>query len=356
MSIGTAVPAYKHNQEDILAFMERVYAPDESERRKLRFLYRQGGIQCRYSVIPDYSLQANNWTFYAPTENLEPFPSLEKRMEWFKREAGPLSLAAIHDCLLQHQPTQITHLITVSCTGLSAPGLDLELISALGLPPTISRVSVNFMGCYAASHALKLADAFCRSEEGTNVLVVCTEICTLHFQKELTVDNITSSMLFGDGSAAVLVSNDPSVPGMHIGKFYAKVIPGGNRDMAWQLSSSGFKMTLSSYVADLVAGNFNLLVEEALSTAHITRTEITNWCIHPGGKKILEAVHQSLGLTNGALTPCYEVLHEYGNMSSPTVLFVLQKVMQAMQSGREGKTFVAAFGPGLTMETLILRS
>src|SRR5690349_55142 len=203
--MGTAVPECKHDQFEILEFMQRVYAPDEAHRRKLRFLYKQGGIDARYSVIPDYSLPANQWQFYSPTENLEPFPTLEKRMQWFGEHAANLSVSAIKDCLSRTENKNITHLITVSCTGLSAPGLDLEIMEKLELPYTLNRSSVNFMGCYAAIHAMKMADAFCKAEPGSIVLIVCTELCTLHFQRELTADNITSSMLFGDGAAALLI-------------------------------------------------------------------------------------------------------------------------------------------------------
>ena len=126
VSIGTAVPAYRHKQEEILSFMQNVYALQEDDKRKLKFLYRQGGIDTRYSVVPDYSLPAAQWQFYPPTENLEPFPKLEKRMKWYQQEAAPLSLQAINQCLENFSGHKITHLITVSCTGMSAPGLDLN--------------------------------------------------------------------------------------------------------------------------------------------------------------------------------------------------------------------------------------
>lgn len=356
LSIGTAVPAYRHEQSSILDFMQRVYALDETANRKLKFLYRQGGIDTRYSVVPDYGLPAAKWQFYSPTENLEPFPRLEQRMEWFQREAAPLSVKAIQDCLEKFPGKKITHLITVSCTGMSAPGLDLELLELLELPATTFRTSVNFMGCYAAIHALKIADAFCKAEKTSNVLIVCTELCTLHFQKENTVDNITSSMLFSDGSAAVLVSGDDEPGGLTINNFYSTVALRGKQDMAWELSSKGFRMTLSSYVADMIGEDFDGLVQNALTAAALDKESITHWCIHPGGKKILEAVHKSLGFTNGQLQPCYEILRDYGNMSSPTVLFVLQKIMNGLDNDERDKIFTAAFGPGLTMETLILSS
>jgi predicted naringenin-chalcone synthase len=201
---------------------------------------------------------------------------------------------------------------------------------------------------------LKIADAFCKVDKKANVLIVCTELCTLHFQKEHTVDNITSSMLFGDGAAAVLVSGNDEQEGLTFDHFYSLVAQKGKQDMAWELSSKGFLMTLSSYVADMIEENFDELVQGALTAAGMDKEDVTHWCIHPGGKKILEAVHKSLGFTNGQLRPCYDVLRDYGNMSSPTVLFVLQKIMNGLKNKGSNKIFGAAFGPGLTMETFIL--
>ena len=356
VSIGTAVPAYKHKQADILDFMQRVYSPGEEGRRKLKFLYHKGGIETRYSVIPDYSLPAVQWRFYTPSENLEPFPRLEQRMKWYQQHAAPLSMRAISQCVENFPGKKITHLITVSCTGMSAPGLDLELLELLQLPATTFRTSVNFMGCYAAIHALKIADAFCKADKKANVLIVCTELCTLHFQKENTVDNMTSSMLFADGAAAVLISGNDEEDGLTIDHFYSAVAFKGKQDMAWELSSKGFLMTLSSYVADMIEESFDLLVQDALTTAGIGKNEISHWCIHPGGKKILEAVHNSLGFSNGQLVPCYDILKNYGNMSSPTVLFVLQEIMKTLDKKENNKIFSAAFGPGLTIETVIFSS
>lgn len=355
ISIGTAVPEYQHRQDHILDFMQRVYAPDEINRRKLKFLYRQGGIDTRYSVIPDYSLPASQWTFYPMSENLEPFPNLEKRMAWFHRHAGNLSRQAAENCLEGIQGQEITNLITVSCTGMSAPGLDIELLDLLGLPPTTSRTAINFMGCYAAIQALRLANAFCLADRNARVLIICTELCTLHFQKAPTIDNITSSMLFADGAAAVLVTGDDNMDGLQIDHFYSALSPRGKADMAWELSSNGFQMTLSGYIADLIEEDFGGMVTNALTAAGMREEDITHWCIHPGGKKILEAVHTSLGFTDGQLQDSYAILKEYGNMSSPTVLFVLDRIMKARRNHHEpAKIFGAAFGPGLTMETFIL--
>ena len=274
-------------------------------------------------------------------------------MQWYNRHAAPLSVDAVRDCLqgpLKH--AAITHLITVSCTGMSAPGLDLQLVELLDLPRNTWRTSVNFMGCYAAIHALKLADAICHSDPAAKVLLVCTELCTLHFQREPTPDNIASSLLFADGSAAALVVHDQHEHrGLAITHFYSEVVPKGKKDMAWELSSSGFQMTLSNYVPSLIAEDFEALTGRALHHAGLPLAAITHWCIHPGGKKILEVISNSLHLPDDALQHSYEVLKQYGNMSSSTILFVLKNMMHQLDA--DARVFGAAFGPGLTMETFI---
>lgn len=348
-SIGTAVPAYCHRQMDILHFMQQVYAASEAEKRKLRFLYQHSGISQRYSVVPDYSRPVSDWRFYQPTESLEPFPSLEQRMAVYNRKAPQLSVDAIRDCLGSKWPAKnITHLITVSCTGMSAPGLDLQILELMDFDKHIIRTSVNFMGCYAAIHALKMADAFCRADKHAQVLIVCTELCTLHFQREATTDNITSSLLFADGAAAALVCGS-AAEGLHIDGFFSEVITKGRRDMAWELSSSGFTMTLSSYVPELIREDFSRVLQCALEAGGNKPEDVSTWCIHPGGRRILEAIQSSIGLPAAQLQPAYEVLNEFGNMSSATILFVLKKVMQ--KNKRIKKMVGAAFGPGLTVET-----
>jgi len=354
VSIGTAVPQYKHEQKRILEFMQTVYAVNEVDKRKLRYLYQHSGIGTRYSAIPDFSLPASEWKFFNATENLEPFPSLDKRMKCFHQNAGQLAFDAVNNCIRENEWQNITHLITVSCTGMSAPGLDLELLERLNLSPNTWRTSINFMGCYAAIHAMKLADLICRAEPKANVLMVCVELCTLHFQKEYTEDNITSSLLFGDGAAALLISADKNKEGLEIEHFYSNVSFKGKQDMSWEMSSKGFLMTLSGYVPSLIEEDFNGLVQGALDQAQLKKEDITHWCVHPGGKRILEAVHHSLGFTNGQLQHCYDVLNDYGNLSSPTVLFVLDRIRNSLITGRPNRIFGAAFGPGLTMETFIL--
>jgi predicted naringenin-chalcone synthase len=365
VSIATAVPQYKHEQENILTFMQNVYAMNEVDKRKMKFLYHQSGINTRYSVLPDYGLPANDWDFYPATENLEPFPNLELRMKWFNKTAPKLSVEAIEKCIENKiNKDEITHLITVTCTGMSAPGLDLQVMEAMDLPNNIFRSSVNFMGCYAAIHALKLANAFCHIDQKAKVLIVCTELCTLHFQKDNSIDNIASSLLFGDGAAAVLVTHDDNkLNGLRIKDFYSEVAFKGKKDMSWQLSSSGFLMTLSGYIPDMIEEDFNSLTENALQHANFNKDDITHWCIHPGGKKILTAIEKSISIPAEALKHSYNILKDYGNMSSPTILFVLKEIMielvhteslPGLKAGKPTNILGAAFGPGLTLETFIL--
>lgn len=362
LSIGTAVPAFAHAQSDILPFMQSIYGLDAAGQRRLRYLYHHGGIEKRHSVIPDYSRPIHEWKFYPPTENLDPFPSLEQRMQWYHRHAAPLSLSAIRQCLDQQKmrPSAITHLISVSCTGMSAPGLDLEIAALLDLPRTVFRTSVNFMGCYAAIHALRLADAISRSDSSAVILIVCTELCTLHFQREPTADNMMSGLLFADGSAAALIASDQhSGHGLRIDKFYSEILPNGCKDMSWELSSTGFQMLLSGYVPELLKDQFAGLVDKCLADTGIRKEDIASWCLHPGGKKILDDIAATYPLPDEAFAPSYDILREYGNMSSATILFVLQRIMNRRRTSTKSRSqpiFGAAFGPGLTMETFLFDS
>ena len=352
ISIATEVPKYCHRQKDVIHLMSKVYELDETEKRKLNFLYNHSGIETRYSVIDDYSIPQDEWDFL-PKQNGEPFPTLETRMKIYDREALTLSLKVVEKCIAGFiQPQDITHLITVSCTGMSAPGLDLQIAEALELSPNVFRTSVNFMGCYAAIHALKLAKLICEAEPDANVVIADTELCTLHFQQEYSADNAASSLLFADGSAAALVSNKhSSATSITLDGFFSHVSYKGKKDMAWELSSKGFLMTLSGYVPQLIEEDIDELVIASLDHHNVDKSSITHWCIHPGGKKILQAIENKLNLSKDDLCYSRSVLAKYGNMSSPTILFVLKEMLNNIK--HKAKIFGVAFGPGLTMETFL---
>ncbi len=354
ISIATGVPSYKHAQTSLFDFANKIYNKNEEDTRKLKFLYNHSGIEFRYSVIPDFDLSKKESVFFSDADDLLTVPSISKRMEVYNQYAPQLSADTISKCILgKIAATDITHLITVSCTGMSAPGLDLQLMELMDLPKQIVRTSVNFMGCYAAIHAMKLADAFCNNDKKAKVVIICTEFCTLHFQTDPTIDNLTSSLLFADGCAAILMQHDDTGKGLLIQNFYSDVSFKGKKDMAWQLSSTGFLMTLTGYIPELIKADFENLVAAALQKTNRNKNDITKWCIHPGGKKIVDTIADTLKIERAAFKNSYEVLNDYGNMSSPTILFVLQKILLEIENSTNDNEviFGAAFGPGLTMET-----
>lgn len=352
ISIGTALPQYCHPQKEIVKFMQKAFKLNEDDSRKLAFLYKHSDIENRYSVLPDFAQPEEEWQFLTPGAGER---CLTSRMNIFQANAARLSVHAIEDCIKNLiKPKEITHLITVSCTGMSAPGLDLQITEALGLSNNIFRTSVNFMGCYAAIHGMKIGKMICDTTKHANVIIVCTEICTIHFQKQFTLDNASSSLLFGDGSAAVLLSNEVTHPkALRLTNFYSEISYKGKDDMSWQISNSGFLMKLSAYIPQLINEDIASLVQNALAEGGLDQSDITHWCIHPGGRKILEVIQSRLSLSAEDLSCSKSVLSKYGNMSSPTILFVLKEIMEGRNAAAPASVFGVAFGPGLTMETFI---
>jgi predicted naringenin-chalcone synthase len=360
-AIGTANPVHRLAQPQIADFMAGALQFGADDTRRLQALYRVSGIEHRYSVLADYGQANGDYTFFPNTPGLEPFPSVGQRMGAYRQHALPLSVAAVQDCLRQAPHlalSSLTHLITVSCTGMYAPGLDIELVQALGLPSSIRRTCVNFMGCYAAVNALKLADAFCRADAAARVLIVCTELCTLHFQKSSEDDHLVSNALFADGSAACLVLGEPlpgAVPSLAMRAFHCGLEPDGHDDMAWHINDFGFEMTLSSYVPKLIQKGIRNLTDELLASLPVKLEDIHAFAIHPGGRKILETIEQALGLQKEDNRFAYQVLRDYGNMSSATVLFVLRDLLASLTPADAGAPVLSfAFGPGLTLEAMLL--
>ena len=353
IAIETAIPKYCHQQKDIARFFIDG-TEDETIKRKLKYVSDKSGIEARYSVINDFSSTENNNTLFA---NKTTIPSLEKRMAVYQSEALLLALQAINKIQnISNLKSSITHIITVTCTGLFAPGLDIEIMLAMQLSSSVARHSINFMGCNAAILALKQAKAICDSTANATVLIVCVELCTIHFQHNNADDNILANILFGDGAAATLVSSNVSeqidFPVLKINSFHSLIIPKGFNDMAWQLSSTGFLMNLTSYVSELINSNMN----EFFRTIKLDKSTIDYWAIHPGGKKIVDDFAVTLQLQPQQLQASYDVLKQCGNMSSPTILFVLKQLIDNTVNSKTNETiFAAAFGPGITLETMHLK-
>lgn len=344
--IATAMPAYKHEQNSILQYMLEAYNIPVEARGKVEALYAKCGIKHRYSVLPDFDITQSKTLFANPN------PLLQERMGIYNNNALELGVGAV--VKLNINNSDITHLITVSCTGMSAPGLDVLLLQKLNLPADCIRTSVNFMGCYALVHALKLADAFCATNEKANVIIVLVELCTLHFRNEYSMENIATSMLFADGCASLLVSNNKTEKAMAISSFYSEIKSNSLEDMTWQLTDTGFKMSLSAYVPDILAQNIEGLLNNALQKSNISQQQIAHWAIHPGGKKIVSEIQKALNLDNTDVEVSKSVLEQYGNMSSVTLAYVLKQINE--QAKANDYIFGVAFGPGLTMESVIVQA
>lgn len=364
VSIGTATPQFKYDQSDIADFMAGSMT-DENEIRKLKLLYKKTYINHRYSVLPDFKYNGHIPVLFGL--NGSPSPTVQERLKIFEEEAYKLSTLAIDDCINHANSNSekefdlktITHLITVSCTGMSAPGIEIKIVKSYGLKENITRFAVNFMGCYAAFHAMKIADAICKADANAIVLIVSVELCTIHFQKEITDDNLLANALFSDGAAALLVTGKN-----HDKKFSKKLIPQrfethiineGSNDMGWNISSNGFLMTLSSHIPEIINGSIKKLVER--TTNQLKETVHLHYAIHPGGKKIIDKCKEILNLNDEDISVSLSILKNYGNMSAPTVLFVLKKLWNdKINWDRTENIFSAGFGPGLTMEAAVLKT
>ncbi|UZD21757.1 type III polyketide synthase [Algoriphagus halophytocola] len=351
VSIGLANPGAPIAQASIADFMKKAHQLDELESRKLGFLYRKSGIDTRYSVLDDFEKSGSSeFTFFPKSEDFEPFPGTKARMDVFSKTAADLCETAARSCLSKPKThtSEVSHLILVSCTGMMAPGVELQLMERLGLQDSVERYCVHFMGCYAAFTGLKLADKIVLAEPEAKVLLVSVELCTLHFQKEYSEDNVLANSLFGDGAAAALVMN--SEQGMKMQSYQSNVLREGEADMAWGIGDFGFEMRLSKYIPTLLDKGIQQLLEKFEHKYQLST--LKHFAIHPGGKQILQKVKEAFQLPDSANTHALEVLSKFGNMSSSTILFVLHSMME--DPAIQGKILAMGFGPGLTLETLLL--
>lgn len=356
-SVGIGVPDNRFDQSDIGKFMIKAMQLDYENSRKLQAVFRSSGISQRYSVLDDYGKESG-YSFYPNTPDFEPFPSTGQRLTEYQKHALELSVAAINDCVSNRTDStlqDVTHLIVVSCTGMYAPGLDIELVERLGLRHDVQRLSINFMGCYAAFNAIKAGNAFCKADPHATVLIVCVELCSIHFQKQSSEDNMLANALFADGAAAILMKGEPA-SGINLipFSFHNALSFSKEPQMAWRVGNAGFEMKLSSYVPGIIQDGIKKLTDDMLGKIKKDFASIRHFAIHPGGKKILEAIERELGISKDDNRHAYAVLNQYGNMSSPTVLFVLHHLLRELTGKNNGEDILSfAFGPGLTLESIL---
>jgi alpha-pyrone synthase len=343
--IATAVP--QHDVHDaFLGFGRRMLQGDKRRLALFDRLAQRAQIAHRFSFLsPARAIgeAVDEQGFYC----FDHFPNTAARMRLYEDFAPGLAAQAVQRLLPEQERGGITHLIVTSCTGLSAPGIDLELVERCGLRPDIERTFVGFMGCYAAINALKLARHIVRSEPSARVLTVNLELCTLHLHETENLEEILSFLLFADGCAAALVTADPK--GVEISSFHATLVPDTRELIRWHIGDQGFDMMLSGAVPGAIRQALTNSRDEILGDAN----DIELWAVHPGGRTVLDSVEQAFALEPTALAASRSVLNDYGNMSSGTVMFVLDRIMRGAQKGQRGCAM--SFGPGLVAETMMFR-
>jgi predicted naringenin-chalcone synthase len=359
-AIGAAVPPYVYRQDYAAACMKR-WVRDRALQRMVHHVYRQSGIERRHSVLPDFQPDAAPVLFREREDGTLIEPGTGPRNERYAASYPALVRAAVGRTLEAApgvQARDITHVVTVSCTGFCNPGPDLLIAREFGLRPDVQRYHLGFMGCYAAFPALRMADAFCRADPDALVLVVCVELCTLHLQIKPTPDSLLANALFADGCAAALIGARaplPDMPSLAIERFATRAIPGTESEMAWTIGDRGFDMTLSSYIPDILGSHIAPLLADLAEGA--SGRVCDEWAVHPGGIAILRAIEEAMGWPReaSALQASYRILRHYGNMSSATILFVLAELLNTRVIPCGASLGALAFGPGLTVEFAALR-
>jgi predicted naringenin-chalcone synthase len=284
--------------------------------------------------------------FYRPKD----FPATKERMAFYKATAFPLACKALDRLDIQACKNDITHIVVTTCTGFYAPGLDQDIIRHYGLNNTVERTIVGFMGCQASINAMKLSHHIVRSDPAATVLILNLELCTLHLQEADDIDQIMSFLIFADGCAASIVSAKPV--GIEMLSFYSGIMPDSHEEITWHVGDTGFDMILAREVPATISANIANYLPGILNGN--AKEDIAHWAVHPGGRAILDSVRTGLSLSEKSLQSSREVLRQYGNMSSATLMFVLKDIME--KDASHGVGVALAFGPGLTAESMLFRT
>ncbi|MGI6456365.1 MAG: type III polyketide synthase [bacterium] len=362
--IGTANPRHWATQEQVVEFMKLVVIGSQPERRQepliqlLDRIYSNSGIRERYGVITDFiALNPEEFTFFPQNWELEPFPTTERRMQVYETESVELACQAARKALQQAgvEPADVTHLIFVSCTGFISPGPDILFMQRLGLNSTVERTLIGFMGCCAGFNGIKAADDIIRTHPEAVVVQINLELCTIHFQKKPVPDLYIANCIFADGCSAVVYCAKQNCPNAlaEVVCSHTTIAQDSLEQMSWRIGDYGFEMRLRHSVPGYLQYLAPAFLCDLLQRAGVRQQEICGWGIHPGGRKILEALQSALLLGDEDLFSSYQVLARYGNMSSATIFYVLQEELQ--RNAKDGVLVAMGFGPGLTVEGVVLR-
>ena len=360
LGLGTATPPRSIVQADAATLAAGFNNAAPGRERTLAAIYRQTRITSRGSVLLEESACGPfAQRFYPPAADAhDAGPTTAARMARYRAASAPLGIAAARSALAAGAvaAAAVTHLVTCSCTGFANPGLDLDVVAAVGLPPGVQRTHVGFMGCHGAFNALRVADAFATADPRGVVLVVCVELCSLHFQYGHRPDAVVANSIFADGAGAV-VGVGPGHPRAaepgrwRISGQASRILPESADQMGWLIGDHGFEMSLSAQVPDTIRRHIGAVVAAGLDRVGLGPADVRSWAVHPGGPRVLRSVAEALGLGPEALAASHGVLADHGNMSSATILFILER----LQAEAAPTPCVAlAFGPGLTAELAVI--
>lgn len=347
--VATVVPP--HDVHDAFRrFAESLFHKNRQSAQLFRRMAAKAGIDHRYSFLDPCVPSERGYLvadgFYARGD----FPDTAARMRRFEQYAPSLAQTAVERLQLGNERARVSHLLITCCTGFSAPGLDIEVLERCNLPSSVERTMIGFMGCYAAINALKLARHIVRSDPQARVLIINLELCTLHLRETSDLEQLLAFLLFGDGCAACLVTADPV--GAALDSFRAVLVPDTRDLITWNIRDYGFDMVLSGQVPVAIHDALRERAADILAGAPVEAIDL--WAVHPGGRTVLDAVERAFGLAPAALAASREVLRHYGNMSSATVMFVIEKLLRTELRGRTGCAM--SFGPGLIAETMLFRT
>ncbi|WP_448811631.1 type III polyketide synthase [Agromyces bauzanensis] len=370
-AVSTAVPPTVLVQPEVRDVFAAQPGLNRLAQRIVATSFNVSGIETRHTVLEELRWDAHpdEPVFFDIESGELLLPGTKVRNELYAEhatrlyvEAGRAAIAACPGI----EASDITHVITVSCTGFYAPGPDFMVARELGLDAGVERYHLGFMGCYASIPALRIAKQLCEADASAVVLVISVELCTLHLRSSNDPDTIVASSLFADGAAGCIVTARPAEPGERsfgLDRFATRITPVGESDMAWKIGDHGFEMVLSNAIPaiidDHITGALEPLFAHEAALAEALATDasseaVEHWAIHPGGRSILDKVESRLGLTEAQLVPARETLRDFGNMSSATVLFVLRNILLSDVAADGDRVAAMAFGPGLTVESALM--
>lgn len=353
LGIGTAVPAFRIDQAETSQRLTEALAENRDSARWAKKIFKQCGVETRYTCEPNLLESASDCRYF-PHISKQDIPTTAERMETYKKESVPLGLDAARKALedAEVRASDITHLITVSCTGQFLPGMDAALVAQLGLSANVNRIPLNFLGCAAGLKAVCLSRKIVSGTPSAKVLVVCVELCTLHIQPSSHREALFAASFFGDGASACIVgSAGPNHKEIfQLGEDHSVLLPDSAEEMVWEVGNHGYDLYLSPNIPKLIGRMVPAEVERLLNG----EKNADLWAIHPGGRGIVDTLQDLFGLTNEQTRPSLTVLRHYGNVSSATILFVLKEMRQDLKGRLSGTAdgLALAFGPGLTVEMI----